>query len=151
MNNKNKTRCKKIVALLVCAVMMMAFSATALAASGSTPAGTYGTLKGGSSMTKNSHDKYLGLSTQVTIKAPDYIGYSWALTVADAGTPINGTEQVTSRGVLLTGEQVELHHYKNPVTGTYDHFATTFVTAYCNHFCYGSYGSYVVYTSEIRK
>lgn len=150
MNNKNKTRCKKIVALLVCAVMMMAFSATALANKVPTSAGTYGTLTGSSSMTLDSHDKYLGLSTRVTAKAPDYIGYGWALTVAGAGTPINGTEQVTSRNVLLTGEQVQLHHYKNPVTGAYDHFANTTVRAYCNHFCYGSYGSYVVYTVEVK-
>lgn len=70
-------------------------------------------------------------------------------TVAGAGTPINGTEQVTSRSVFKTGEQVQLHHYKNPATGKYDHFATTRVRAYCNHFCYGSYGSYVVYTEAI--
>lgn len=149
MNNKNKTRCKKIVALLVCAVMMMAFSATALASQLTKGAGTYGNLTGSSSMYPGDRDKYLGLSTQVTAKAPDYIGYGWALTVSGAGTPINGTEQVTSRSVLKTGEQVQLHHYKNPATGKYDHFATTRVRAYCNHFCYGSYGSYVVYTEAI--
>lgn len=149
MNNKNKTRCKKIVALLVCAVMM-AFSATALANKVPTSAGTYGTLTGSSFMYPGDRDKYLGLATEVTAKAPDYIGYGWALTVSGAGTPINGTEQVTSRSVFKTGEQVQLHHYKNPATGKYDYFVNTKVRAYCNHFCYGSYGSYVVYTEAVN-
>lgn len=149
MNFKIKSK-RRAVTLLLCVVMMMAFSTTVLANSAAAGAGAYGTLKGASSMTLSSQDKYLGISTQVTAKAPDHIGYGYILTISGAGTEFARDENNEERGVFVTGGQVGLSRYRNPVTGKYDHFANTSVRAYCNHFCYGSYGSYTVYTAEVR-
>ena len=150
MNFKIKSHGRRVVTLLSCVVMMMAVSTTVLANSASTVAGAYGTLTGSSSMTLGNKDKYLGISTRATAKAPDHIGYGYILTISGAGTEFARDENNEERGVFVTGGQVGLSRYLNPVTGKYDHFANTSVRVYCNHFCYGSYGSYTVYTVEVK-
>ncbi len=145
-----KSKLRKIITLSMAAMSTIALVINTYAATGSKPAGEYGTLNANNNICVNDFEKIVSLNVSTTDKAAEKYIIKYNVVYADTGRSITGDVELININMLSpkkSYEDVEMHHWKNAITGNSDGFKYTEIKAYSTHEVRGDY-SYVIYLSE---
>lgn len=145
-----KSKLSKFITLLIVAVSTITLVINTYAATGSKPAGEYGTLNANNNIGVNDFEKIVSLNVSTTAKAAEKYIIKYNIVYAETGKSITGDVELININMLSpmrSYEDVEMHHWKNAVTGKADGFRNTEIKAYSTHEVRGDY-SYVIYLSE---
>ncbi len=109
---------------------------------------SWGVLSGSSTYRKTVARKYDSINTTLGGAAP-VSGFYFQIVLKPSGTPVNAQESRIVYNRAGYGEEIDLSHWKNPATNSYDSFINTPVTIYASHVAenHSTGEGYVVYTS----
>lgn len=147
-----KTKLRKIITASMAVVCAVSLVINAYAEKDRTNAGEYGILEAENTIAKlEGYDKRVHLSVATTNKAADKYVLKYNVVYAGSGASITGTVELININMytpMKSSETVEMHHWKNTVTGKVDGFLKTEIKAYSTHEVRGDYAAYVVYLSD---
>ena len=143
---------KKFITMSMAVVCAVSLVVNAYAVTGKKNAGEYGELCAENTIARlEGYDKRVHLSVATTSKAADKYILKYNVVYADSGASITGTAELININMytaMKSCETVEMHHWKNAVTGKVDGFLNTKIKAYSTHEVRGDYAAYVVYLSD---